>query len=121
MNPTAEMLPTSRDEWSRVVSAASLAEMEPKARRTARRYSCNGEIKISGEIDNEPFRETWNVLQVSMTGISARAPREIPDATKVAIRWRWESQDLFLRGRVVHSTQTIGGYKIGVRLDFPDA
>lgn len=121
MNPTAQMLPTSRDVWSKVVSAASLAEMEPKVRRTTRRYSCDGEIKVSGEIEDEPFRETWILLQVSMTGISARAPREVPDATKVTIRWQWGSQELLLRGRVMHSTQTVGGYKVGVRLDFPDA
>lgn len=121
MNPIVDSAPTTRDEWSKIVSAASLAEMEPKARRNTRRYPCSGEIKVSGEIDDEPFRGTWNLLQVSMTGISARADREVPDRMKVTIRWRWGSQDVFVRGRVMHSTQTVGGYKVGVRLEFPDA
>lgn len=121
MNLTTESTLTSRDEWLKFVSATSLSEMEPKVRRTTRRYPCDGEIKVTGEIDGEPFRGTWDLIQVSMTGISARASREVPDRMKVALRCRWGSQDLSLRGRVMHSTQTVGGYKVGIRLDFPDA
>lgn len=119
MNASIDCVPMTREVWVEIVSAISLAEMEPKMRRTTRRYSCDGEIKVSGVIDDVPFQSTWILMQVSVTGISARAMREIPDRMKVAIRWRWNGQEQLLHGRVMHCTQTIGGYKIGLRLDFP--
>jgi hypothetical protein len=119
MNASIESVSATREIWSKIVSTVSMAEMEPTMRRSTRRYSCSGEIKVSGEIDGEPFKQTWVLLQVSATGISARAHIEVPDRLKVAIVWRWQNQELLLSGRVMHSTQTVGGYKVGIRLNFP--
>lgn len=118
MNAYTQVILTTRQEWWKIVSTYSRAEKEPKYRRVSRRYTCSGEIKVTGEIDDEPFRQTCALLQISAEGITARARQMIPNDIAIMIHWHRDEQDLVVLGKVVHCTQTIGGYKLGIQLEF---
>jgi hypothetical protein len=119
MNAPVENSVTTREEWWKVFSDFAVAEQEPHYRRRSRRYPCEGEIKVEGEVDDEPFKQIWKILQVSEGGLMARSPREVPLETRVTVFWRRNERNLMMSGRVIHCTQTIGGYKVGIRLAFP--
>jgi hypothetical protein len=120
MNAPVENSVTTREEWWKVLSEFAAAEKEPTYRRKSRRYPCEGEIKVVGMMDDEPFKQIWKILQVSAGGLMARSPREVLQETRVTVFWRRNERNLMMSGRVIHCTQTIGGYKIGIRLAFPD-
>jgi hypothetical protein len=61
------------------------------------------------------------VLQVSDDGLMVRCHHQIPIHTPVAIDARVGDAAVSLAGVVRHCTQTVGAYKIGIELFFPDA
>jgi len=64
--------------------------------------------------------QLWELWQVSPEGLTARAPREVPVDVRFALDVEINGETLCLRGRTMHCTQTIGGYKVGVRLIFDE-
>ena len=115
---TRTHIPTLHCRWVELISTLGEPEVEPKFRRTHRRYPCNGEIKVRFATDEGMKQRTWSLIQVSSEGITAIAPEEVPDRFRIDIEWHREDEIIMLSGRIVHCTQTIGGYKIGVKLKF---
>ncbi len=109
----------TKQEWLKIVVAFSRTNKKSEFRRTSGRYACTGEIKVLGEINDEPFKQTWSLMQLSAEGLTARSHLAIPEETHVSIHWHQGEQDLVLLGQVRHCTQTVGGYKVGIKLEFP--
>ncbi|MBI5763421.1 MAG: PilZ domain-containing protein [Planctomycetes bacterium] len=108
------------DEWLRRISAVVAPESEPVLRRSFRRYSVTGEVKAVGcRDDGTPFRRTWTLLQVSAEGLSIKSEEPLPVETQLELAVNIDGNPMPVRGTVVHCTQTLGGYKLGVRLHFP--
>ncbi len=59
------------------------------------------------------------LLEASTTGLTCRSRIAIPMDTQVAIELYIGDEVFRLAGTVVHSTGTVGGFKIGIELTFP--
>ena len=60
------------------------------------------------------------VLDASTTGIMIRQREEMDVGTLVIVRAVLDDQDVAIAGQVMHCTQTVGGYKVGIELHFLD-
>ena len=63
---------------------------------------------------------TAALLNASGGGLMLRSHEELPAGTKVLLRLPHADQLLEVAGRIMHSTTTVGGFKLGILLDFPD-
>lgn len=107
-------------EWLRRISAVVAPESEPVLRRSFRRYPVMGEVKASGcRDDGTQFKRTWTLLQVSAEGLSIKSEEHLEVQTPLDLAVNIDGNPMPVRGTVIHCTQTLGGYKLGVRLHFP--
>ena len=63
---------------------------------------------------------TGRLLNASDAGMMVRQNQSIPARTRLQIEVEIDQVKLALSGSVVHVTDTVGGYKIGVELLFAD-
>jgi hypothetical protein len=110
----------TNEQWNAAIAEFVDTEAEPKCRRSLRRYAVDGEIKVTGQIDGEPVKEVWELRQVSLAGMSARSSREILEEARLEFELCINGHVLRVKGEVKHCTQTIGGYKVGIRLFFDE-
>lgn len=59
-----------------------------------------------------------SLLEVAEDGITGRTDDEVPPGAKARFEFSPEGKPLVLTGVVVHCTQTLGGFKTGIRLEF---
>ena len=110
----------TNEQWNTAIAEMVNAEFEPRCCRSLRRYTVDGEIKVTGQVDGEPVSEAWDLHQVSLAGLSARSSREIPEGARLKLEVHINGQVLRVRGKVKHCTQTLGGYKVGIQLLFDE-
>ncbi len=108
----------TQDEWQRTLAGVVEAEFEPHYRRQHRRYAVTGEVKAVGEMDGQPFKKTWPLLEASAEGLTAKATSEFLVGTSLILQIHLSNSSLTIRGRIKHCTQTLGGYKLGIHLQF---
>jgi hypothetical protein len=120
-DPGAVLGPVTYDQWTRILARNVSADFEPHSRRAHRRYTVRGELKATWTHDGEPYTRTWQLTEVSSRGLSAKSYQEIPHDVAVNLEINFDGAYVPLQGRVMHCTQTLGGFKIGIRLHFPDA
>ncbi|MFQ5806250.1 MAG: hypothetical protein ACE5I3_07365 [Phycisphaerae bacterium] len=111
----------ARDRWLEILSRCVSPEVEPPIRRKSRRYGLRfGVVRLHYKEDGTPRTLTASLLQVSADGLMARSHTPIPLSIPVWIEVTLEDDTFALLGQVAHSTQTVGGYKIGIHLRFPE-
>jgi hypothetical protein len=110
--------PITLAEWQRILGDIVQPEVEP-GRRTLRRYVVSGEVELAFEIDDEPFQRTVPLLNVSPRGLTVKVYEPIPVEQAVIVRILLEGETRVFCGHVIHCTMTLGGFKVGIRLDFP--
>jgi len=116
----AEVRLASRDYWRRFLKRAVALLETRDARRSGRRYPLSMDGQVIFTADGRTTRRNIGILDVSVGGVEGFTQEEIPVLTEVRIEIAPEGTALALQGRVVHSTQTVGGYKTGIRLSFAD-
>ncbi len=117
--------PLSRSQWEQALRRLDLLPGPDNARRRHPRYGvAYGEVQIEFHPDNDPslptVRRSAPIYDISAGGLMARCLRPIPPATAVRLHVTIDDRDVLLVGRVRHSTQTIGGYRVGIELIFED-
>jgi len=114
----------TNEQWNtaiaEVVDTDVKTEVKPRCRRSHQRYAADGEIKVTGQIDGKPVKQAWDLRQVSLEGISARSSQEIPAEARLEFEVCINGHVLRVRGKIKHCTQTIGGYKVGIKLLFDE-
>jgi hypothetical protein len=114
----------TNEQWNTAIAEVVNTEVKTqgraRCRRSHQRYAADGEIKVTGQIDGEPLNELWDLRQVSLVGISARSSREIPERARLEFELCINGHLLRVEGEVKHCTQTVGGYKVGIRLLFDE-
>ena len=110
----------TNEQWNTAIAKMVKGEFEPQYRRNFRRYTIDGEIRVTSQADGEPVSESWDLHQVTPVGLSARSSREIPEGARLKLEVHINGQVLRVRGKVKHCTQTIGGYKVGIQLLFDE-
>lgn len=104
--------------WLQVLArAGGVGDYEPNVRRGDRRYQIQGELRVSFEDDDGRHGRVLNILDVSNEGLMAKGNDSIPEATPVQMLVIVDEHPVEIRGEVVHCTGTLGGFKIGIRLD----
>jgi tetratricopeptide repeat protein/PilZ domain-containing protein len=93
--------------------AAALGDEDSySAKRTAKRFSCYWEIDM--KVGHATHRVT--ARDVSSSGVGIISPVEVGSGRTVELRR--EPEDPWVRARIVHSTQTVGRYKLGAIIQF---
>lgn len=110
--------PVGYDEWQRVIARNVSAELEPRVRRRHRRYAVKGEVKATYSLDGKSYKRTWRLLEVSATGLTVKSHEPLPGDVFFLMYVDMDGDPVCLRGEAVHSTQTLGGFKTGIRLQF---
>lgn len=104
--------------WRRILTEQIASEFEANSRRRWRRYPANGELKVEFEIDGEPRRRTWDIIQISAGGLTVRSEEDIPEDTPLMLKINFDGNPIPAKGLSRHCTQTLGGYKLGIKLMF---
>jgi hypothetical protein len=111
----------SRDRWLEILSRHVSPEIEPPIRRKSRRYGVElGIVCLLYREDGLPRARTASVLQISAGGLMIKTHKPIRPFTSVWMEVMLNGDAFTLIGEVTHSTQTVGGYKIGIQLEFPE-
>ncbi|MBN2561397.1 MAG: PilZ domain-containing protein [Phycisphaerae bacterium] len=112
--------PMTFQRWSTLLKQVVAPEFESDARREYRRYHISGDLKVTFVRDGQEYKRSWDLLEVSLQGLTARANNEASLGVSLEIRLDVAGHRVRARGKVVHCTGTLGGYKVGIELDFPD-
>lgn len=121
-NPPDELSVIERNRWCDVIAQHVQPELEPPVRRRARRYGIEfGLARLRDPNASASVPCTATVLQVSEFGLMLRNHEELAKGAEIWIEVLLGDETCSLYGVVRHCTETIGGYKIGVELFFPDA
>ena len=106
--------PVTRARWAEIVTNhVSDQQQPPPVKRHEPRQAVEGFAKLTITIVR-----TCTLLQVSEGGLMVRSPKEIPVGTRLSIESYLHDEAVLLSGEVVHCTETVGAFKVGVQLSF---
>jgi hypothetical protein len=117
--------PLSRKAWMALLARGiRTPQVEPPVRRRSRRYAAAlgtaWRILCRKGHKNVELRAT--LMNASAEGVMLVCRTEVPAYVPVFIAFTSVAEEeCALAGEVRHCTSTIGGYKVGVRLRFPDS
>lgn len=111
----------SRRRWLGILSKHVTSEIEPPIRRGSRRYGIEfGAARLRYQQDGESIDRTVQLLQISAAGVMVKNRGRVQPHTPVWMEITLADDVFSLLGQVAHCTQTVGGYKVGIELQFPD-
>jgi len=105
----------SQTEWISFVTSRDTAVCRKQPKRTEERAPASGDISLVLEDGHRP-RYRAILLNISGCGLMVKADSEIPDRSLLQIELNGIGLARNAFGEVRHCTQTLGGYKIGIRL-----
>jgi hypothetical protein len=116
----------TRGEWVAILSRTVRPAIEPLRKRKYRRYPVEphsyGEARISFSPARDPSIEpavrSGPLLDLSPAGLMVKVYGELPVGVPVRVQLTLNGLRLALRGRIAHCTNTLGGFKVGVELQF---
>lgn len=115
MDKTLQLL--DEDTWRRAIAKYIDAELE-ESRRTRKRYPIAGRVVAEYRQDDTPKKCNCHLFNVAAGGLMIMAKEEMPIGVWVDLQIELEEDAFLSIGMVCHCTQTVGGYKVGVRLIF---
>jgi hypothetical protein len=118
----SEQLTTvSRERWQEILSQYVTPEIEPPIRRKTRRYGVEfGVVRLLYEENGDSAERIVSLLQASTDGMMIKNHKPIRTRTRLCMELTLGDDTVSLRGHVAHCTQTVGGYKVGIELEFAD-
>ena len=108
----------TEDFWQRFLRRAVAPVYKPDVKRETPRYAYQGEAKLFMEENGEWHTRWLSLLNISLDGVTAKGNTELPMGVKVFLEMNPEGTPFVVRGEIVHCTTTVGGYKIGIKLEF---
>jgi PilZ domain len=106
--------------WRKAIAHHVGAEAGSYSRRLWSRQPTQGEVKAQYVVDDQARKRTWDLMETSAGGIQVRTAEEITSGTRVSLCIQFSDQSLHCGGITCHCTQTVGGYKVGIRLIFSE-
>lgn len=115
----------THDHWLEILKQRAEAEDGPALRREHSRHHALGYATIREKVSDDEASEKprgvqGELLQVSSEGCMIRTHREFQESTFVEVEIPIDDEVYVIAGKVAHSTSTIGGFKTGVQLRFPE-
>lgn len=113
--------PISQEQWHRfVVQVASKStDHDPRRINPREPFQSYEDVKLNLQLAGEVEQRTARITEVSVGGVTCWTDAEVPVCVKVTFQFHPENEPIRLRGKIVHCTQTVGGYKVGIELEFP--
>lgn len=113
------------DRWLEVMNDRAESEEGPAIRRKHSRHYVLGYATIwERATDDDTSEKTrgaqGELMQVSAEGCMIRTHREFKRSTKVEVEIPIDGEVYVTTGKIIHSTSTVGGYKTGVQIKFPE-
>jgi uncharacterized membrane protein len=107
--------------WCAVISRYADSE-DPEYRRSDQRsYVEIGAVQLSyADAEGITVVRMGRLLNASEGGLMVKLVESIPAKTEVQVEVAIDDVAFTIPGRVVHATETVGGFKIGVELEFAD-
>lgn len=126
MEPTspAELAPLSHAAWQDILACSVGApEFEPPVRRRSRRYGVRlGAWRMYFQNGRKLVELRVKLANAALDGVMLLSHEEVPEDIPTVLAFTADDDDEHrLVGEIVHCTSTIGGYKVGIRLHFPDS
>ena len=109
-----------RDRWRGLVARHAEATPREHRRRNQRHYVEFGSVTLRFLEKGQPVEKTGKLLNVSRGGLMLKQYQEIDIGTKLQIDVLAGDDALTVAGRVAHCTETLGGFKVGVKLEFEE-
>ncbi len=108
---------TPGESWRQILLRVGGAGDDFDARRTNARFPIDGDVKVAFIRDGDQHHRMLKMINISVQGITAKGNNEIPEGTRLEVELEFDGITLQTDGEVVHCTDTLGGFKIGIRLD----
>ncbi len=113
----------AREEWHRCVSTVGTPQPNPDPRN--RRRDCRYTVPLARATLTLAGAESAaiveaQVVNVSANGLMLRVRHPVSPGTPVWVDIDIDGARGALVGRIVHMTQCLGGYKLGIQLEFPE-
>lgn len=115
----------TQSHWLNTLKQKAESDHGPAIRRQHTRHYAIGTATIREKTPANPWSEKpsgaqGELLQVSPGGCMIRTHRELKPGTFVEVEIPIDNDVYVTSGKVIHSTGTIGGYKTGIQLMFPE-
>jgi hypothetical protein len=107
--------------WRMILNHQVASDFENKSYRRWRRYPADGEVKVEYVVDDQTRKRTWDILQIAAGGLTVRAGEEVAQDTLLNLQINLDGNPIRARGTTRHCTQTVGGFKLGIKLVFSDS
>ena len=104
--------------WKRFLKRTVAPEHKSDIQRAEPRYPLSGETKVSFEDADETSVRRLALLNGSQDGLTTKGQTPIALDTQVVLEMNPEGTPFTIHGRIIHCTETVGGYKIGIELRF---
>ncbi|MCG8404880.1 MAG: PilZ domain-containing protein [Phycisphaerales bacterium] len=108
----------TEDYWERFLRRTVETQFKPDVKREVPRYPYQGEAKLIIVDGEDSSTRRLSVVNISLEGLTAKGNTEIPIGTKAFVEMNPEGTPFVMAGEIVHCTETLGGFKIGIRLNF---
>lgn len=109
-----------RERWLHLVARHAEAYPNEYRRSTERHYIGFGSVRLWFNDEGEQQERTGNLLNISHGGLMVKQYQELEPGTPLKLEVVVGEDTLQLAGHAAHCTQTLGGYKVGVELEFED-
>ena len=111
----------SRADWCAWIAHVPAPAHEIGAKRRAvRRALTHGPVELRYTAEGHPSRQLGWIMEVSDAGLMVRCPQPVPAQTPVEVTWEDANARFGVRGVIIHCTETVGGFKLGVQLQLPE-
>ena len=104
--------------WKRFLKRTVAPEHKSDIQRAEPRYPLSGETKVSFEDAGETSVRRLALLNASQDGLTTKGQTPIVLDTQVVLEMNPEGTPFAIHGRIIHCTETVGGFKIGIELRF---
>ncbi len=110
-----------RDEWFAFLAQDTDPEPDPHQRRRFCRYPVTcGSATLTLAADENAAVVPGRLVNISAGGVMVQVRKWLQVGTPVWIDIELDTIRGALLGRIVHTTQCLGGYKLGIQLVFPE-
>lgn len=110
----------TRSRWADLVAQCAREASVANRRQETRRFALGATARLAFEKSGRPATQFAGVLNVSTDGVMLKSANRIAYGTAVVLQLAITDEPVILAGRVIHCTQTVGGYKVGIELQFQD-
>jgi hypothetical protein len=109
----------THERWLEILSQQKHFEVPEYRRQHPRHDIERGAVALVFEELGVSVVRTGIVLNASAVGLMIKQHKAIRTGTRVRVEAMLGDNPFLLTGRVVHSTPTTAGFKVGIELEFP--